>query len=73
MYDYMPNAEEEIEIREGDIIRIYEKIDDDWWFGKKDHDVGLVPATYLEEVCLKLNIRILLKSLLQNQFLIIFK
>jgi Variant SH3 domain len=46
----VPNAEEEIEIKEGDIIRIYEKIDEDWWFGKKDHDVGLVPATYLEEV-----------------------
>ncbi|KAJ3303862.1 cytoskeletal protein binding protein [Kappamyces sp. JEL0829] len=49
LYDYDPNAEEEIAIREGDLIRIYEKVDSDWWFGKHDHDVGLIPATYVEE------------------------
>lgn len=50
LYDYDPQAEEEISIRENDLIRIYEKVDADWWFGKHDHDVGLIPATYVQEV-----------------------
>ncbi len=50
LYDYDPQTEEEITIKEGDHIRVYEKVDEDWWFVKRDHDVGLVPATYVEEV-----------------------
>ncbi|KAJ3315817.1 cytoskeletal protein binding protein [Boothiomyces sp. JEL0838] len=49
IYDYDAQTDEEITIREGDLIRIYEKVDADWWFGKHDHDVGLVPSTYVEE------------------------
>jgi actin cytoskeleton-regulatory complex protein SLA1 len=49
LYDYEPQTDEEIVIREGDLLRIYEKVDDDWWFVKRDNDVGLVPASYVEE------------------------
>ncbi|KAJ3270203.1 cytoskeletal protein binding protein [Terramyces sp. JEL0728] len=49
IFDYDAQNDEEITIHEGDLIRIYEKVDADWWFGKHDHDVGLVPATYVEE------------------------
>ncbi|KAI8926965.1 hypothetical protein BC831DRAFT_413476 [Entophlyctis helioformis] len=49
IYDYEPNTDEEISIREGDLVRVYEKVDADWWFVKQDHNVGLIPATYVEE------------------------
>ncbi|KAI8915764.1 hypothetical protein EDD86DRAFT_268032 [Gorgonomyces haynaldii] len=48
LYDYVPNTDEEIEIKEGDFVRVYEQVDDDWWFVKQDDNVGLVPASYLE-------------------------
>lgn len=58
VYDYQPQAEGELEIREGDLLYILEKgDDDDWWKAKKKADpeedeepVGLVPNNYVEEV-----------------------
>ena len=48
LYDYDPATDEEIAIREGDFIRVYDQSDPDWWFVKQDDNVGLVPATYVE-------------------------
>jgi hypothetical protein len=48
LYDYDANTEEEISIREGDLVRIYEKMDADWWYVKVDDNVGLAPATYIQ-------------------------
>lgn len=58
VYDYSPQAENELEFREGDILYILEKSDeDDWWKAKKkaaseddDEPEGLVPNNYVEEV-----------------------
>jgi hypothetical protein len=36
-------------MQQGDLVRIHEKVDSDWWFVKIDNDVGLVPATYIQE------------------------
>ncbi|KKA17561.1 Cytoskeleton assembly control protein Sla1 [Rasamsonia emersonii CBS 393.64] len=56
VYDYQPQAEGELEIREGDLLYILEKSnEDDWWKAKKKADpedeepVGLVPNNYIEE------------------------
>eukprot|EP00842_Homolaphlyctis_polyrhiza_P004731 jgi/Hompol1/5259/HPOL_004277-RA len=49
LYDYDPATDEEIAIREGQLLRVYEKVDADWWFVKQDNNVGLVPASYVEE------------------------
>lgn len=49
IYDYTHTTEEEISMHQGDLVKIYEKSDNDWWFVKIDNDVGLVPATYVEE------------------------
>lgn len=46
-YDYSPLTDEEIGILEGDLVRVYEIIDENWWWVKVDHRVGLVPASYL--------------------------
>ncbi|KAH9825736.1 Actin cytoskeleton-regulatory complex protein sla1 [Teratosphaeria destructans] len=58
VYDYSPNAEEELEIKEGDVLLVLEKSsDDDWWKAKRkaaneddEEPEGLVPANYLEKV-----------------------
>lgn len=58
VYDYQPQGEGELEIREGDLLYILEKSEeDDWWKAKKkaeqddeDEPEGLVPNNYVEEV-----------------------
>ncbi|KAI1421041.1 hypothetical protein F5Y12DRAFT_718854 [Xylaria sp. FL1777] len=57
IYDYAPQSEGELTIREGDLLCVLEKSqEDDWWKAKKkagadeeDEPVGLVPNNYVEE------------------------
>jgi len=56
IYNYEPQSEGELELREGDILYILEKsIDDDWWRAKKraagedeEEPEGLIPYNYVE-------------------------
>jgi hypothetical protein len=58
LYDYQPQAENELEITEGELLYVLEKSSqDDWWKAKKrasdeddDEPVGLIPNNYVEEV-----------------------
>lgn len=58
VYDYNPQSEGELEIKEGDLLFVLEKSsDDDWWKAKKkaatddeDEPEGLIPNNYIEEV-----------------------
>ena len=60
LYDYAAQAEEELNIKQNDLLYLLEKSDiDDWWKVKKrvvatgeeivDEPSGLVPSTYIEE------------------------
>ncbi|BCR90777.1 cytoskeletal protein-binding protein SLA1 [Aspergillus chevalieri] len=57
VYDYHPQAEGELELREGDLLYLLESsAEDDWWKAKKkadredeDEPEGLVPNNYVEE------------------------
>jgi len=59
IYGYDPQSEGELALNEGDLLLVLEKSDeDDWWTVKKkaaggddDEPEGLVPSTYIEEVC----------------------
>lgn len=59
VYDYAPQSENELAIKEGDVLYILEKsAEDDWWKAKKkangdddDEPTGLIPNNYVEEVC----------------------
>jgi hypothetical protein len=58
VYDYAPQGEGELAIKEGDLLFVLEKGDDDWWKAKKKaeseddpEEEGLVPNNYVEEVC----------------------
>ncbi|TFK55671.1 hypothetical protein OE88DRAFT_1652089 [Heliocybe sulcata] len=55
-YDYEPQAEDEIEVKEDQLLFLLEKTDDDWWRVKCKSDnpdeegpTGLVPSAYVEE------------------------
>jgi len=56
VYDYQPQSDEELEIKEGDLLFVLEKSsDDDWWKCRKkaaseddDEPEGLVPNNYVE-------------------------
>jgi len=60
VYDYVPQGESELAIKEGDLLYVLEKSgEDDWWRAKKkasadddDEPTGLIPNNYIEEVCL---------------------
>ena len=58
LYDYTPQGDGELEIKEGDLIYVLEKSEEDeWWKAKKrapsedeEEPVGLIPNNYVEEV-----------------------
>lgn len=57
VYAYIPQGDQELTLDEGDLLYVLERSDDDWWKVKKkvndsddDEPIGLVPATYIEEV-----------------------
>ncbi|TFK75940.1 hypothetical protein BDN72DRAFT_831371 [Pluteus cervinus] len=55
-YDYEPQSEDEVAIKEDQILFLLERVDDDWWKVKIKTDseedespAGLVPAAYVEQ------------------------
>jgi hypothetical protein len=51
VYDYTPQSENELSMREGDVIRVLGKINNDWWEGEiegRKGFVGIFPANYVE-------------------------
>ena len=72
LYDYQPQGENELEIQEGELLYLLEKGEDGWWKAKKkaaddedDEPVGLIPANYVEKVCVS-NIPCLFLSFFQS-------
>ncbi|KAL1305733.1 hypothetical protein AAFC00_007318 [Neodothiora populina] len=57
VYDYTPQGDGELDIKEGDVLFVLEKsTEDDWWKAKKkaasdeeDEPEGLIPSNYIEE------------------------
>jgi hypothetical protein len=57
LYDYVPTAEGELAINEGDLVFVLDRGEDGWWRAKKkaasedeDEPEGLIPENYIEEV-----------------------
>lgn len=58
IYDYVPQGDNELALKEGDVLMVLEKSsDDDWWKAKKkghgeeeEEPEGLIPNNYIEEV-----------------------
>lgn len=56
LYDYEANTEEELTIKENDILYILEDNDPEWWKAKlktadpSENLIGLIPCNYVEPV-----------------------
>ena len=54
LYDYEATCPEELSFYEGDVIKVLRKVvhddvDDGWWEGQKEDEVGLFPSLVVEE------------------------
>uniref|UniRef100_A0A2C9LMQ9 SH3 domain-containing protein n=1 Tax=Biomphalaria glabrata TaxID=6526 RepID=A0A2C9LMQ9_BIOGL len=49
IYDFDATRPDELTIKRGDIICIYEKLRDGWWEGEANGIRGIFPSTYVEE------------------------
>ena len=49
MYDYEAQQEDELSIQPGDIINLIDKQDNDWWQGELHGNIGIFPASYVQE------------------------
>ncbi|KNC50947.1 cortactin isoform F [Thecamonas trahens ATCC 50062] len=49
VYDYEATDDTELSFNEGDVITVLEKIDDGWWSGELNGNVGVFPANYVEQ------------------------
>ena len=50
LYTYVPQNEDELELREGDIVYVMEKCDDGWYVGtsQRTKEFGTFPGNYVQ-------------------------
>ena len=50
MYNFRPQNEDELELREGDVVMVMEKCDDGWFVGtsRRTNLTGTFPGNYVE-------------------------
>ncbi|XP_040056980.2 nostrin isoform X1 [Gasterosteus aculeatus] len=50
VYDFTPEGDDELTLKEGDVLDIYRKEENGWWFGELLKKKGYFPSTYVEEL-----------------------
>ncbi|XP_061647592.1 nostrin isoform X1 [Phyllopteryx taeniolatus] len=50
LYSFTPQRSDELMLKEGDLLDIYTKDKNGWWFGALHGQTGHFPATYVEEL-----------------------
>ncbi|KAF1382520.1 hypothetical protein PFLUV_G00144630 [Perca fluviatilis] len=50
LYNFTPQQDDELTLKEGDLLDIYGKEENGWWIGKLDGKTGHFPSTYVEEL-----------------------
>ncbi|KAM6985032.1 nostrin [Aplochiton taeniatus] len=50
LHDFTSDRDDELIIKEGDLLEIYQKEDSGWWYGKLNGFIGHFPSTYVEEL-----------------------
>lgn len=50
LYSFTPEHNDELTLKEGDLIHIYSKEENGWWFGALNGQCGHFPSTYVEEM-----------------------
>ncbi|XP_041716418.1 CD2-associated protein isoform X1 [Coregonus clupeaformis] len=50
LFDYMPQNEDELELKIGDTIDINEEVEEGWWSGTMNGKSGLFPSNFVKEI-----------------------
>ncbi|XP_010880974.1 CD2-associated protein isoform X3 [Esox lucius] len=50
LFDYVPQNEDELELKIGDIIDINEEVEEGWWSGTMNGKSGLFPSNFVKEI-----------------------
>ncbi|KAA0190931.1 hypothetical protein HAZT_HAZT005600 [Hyalella azteca] len=52
LYNYKPQNEDELELKEGDVVMVMEKCDDGWYVGtsRRTSLFGTFPGNYVERI-----------------------
>ncbi|NWW46223.1 STAC protein, partial [Pedionomus torquatus] len=50
LYKFIPQENEDLEMRPGDIVTLLEDSNEDWWKGKIDNRTGFFPANFVQRV-----------------------
>uniref|UniRef100_A0A671WS43 Osteoclast-stimulating factor 1 n=1 Tax=Sparus aurata TaxID=8175 RepID=A0A671WS43_SPAAU len=50
LYNFTPEQDDELTLKEGDLLDIYTKEENGWWFGELNGKTGHFPSTYVEEL-----------------------
>ncbi|XP_047457929.1 nostrin isoform X2 [Mugil cephalus] len=50
LYNFTPTRDDELALKEGDLLDIYSKEENGWWFGVLSGKTGHFPSTYVEEL-----------------------
>lgn len=52
MFAYVPQNEDELELKPGDVVKVVEKCDDGWFVGVSERtgDFGTFPGNYVKEL-----------------------
>ncbi|NXW36520.1 CD2AP protein, partial [Phaetusa simplex] len=50
LYEYIPQNEDELELKLGDVIDINEEVEEGWWSGTLNGKAGLFPSNFVKEL-----------------------
>ncbi|XP_072537177.1 CD2-associated protein [Salminus brasiliensis] len=50
IFEYVPQNEDELELKVGDIIEITEEVEEGWWSGTMNGKSGLFPSNFVKEI-----------------------
>ncbi|XP_026884016.2 CD2-associated protein isoform X1 [Electrophorus electricus] len=50
LFEYVPQNEDELELKPGDIIEITEEVEEGWWSGTMNGKSGLFPSNFVKEI-----------------------
>lgn len=50
LYDFEAAADNELNVRAGDVIQVVEKPDANWWKGQSARGVGIFPSSFVKEI-----------------------
>ena len=50
LFNFNARREDELTLKEGDIVDVYRKVDDGWWMGQVGDRVGYFPSNRVEQL-----------------------